>query len=272
MSYSTNTITNALIDTLKPHSNFVVTYLSDKIPLNPANGQRAAVNDPLTWGTLEAAQAAIASHPELLLGFVLTSECRLICIDLDLYKTSDHTILSYLRNTHDYFNSYSEWSPHGGIHLWLRGSLQRGRRCDDKYIEVYPHSRFITITGNTFNNVPVAQRQQQLDELMLQFPQDKPDAPTIESQPQTKTDEAIRNLAANATNGDLFKQLWYGKWKECGYPSQSEGDLAFLNIVAFYTDSKEQAARIYYSSPLFQNSPNVSERRSQTICSAKDMG
>jgi hypothetical protein len=39
------------------------------------------------------------------------------------------------------------------------------------------------------------------------------------------------------------------------YPSQSEGDLAFLNIVAFYTDNKEQVARIYFNSPLFQNSP-----------------
>ena len=37
-----------------------VCFDAAKAPINPATGQNAKPNDPATWGTLEAAQAAVS--------------------------------------------------------------------------------------------------------------------------------------------------------------------------------------------------------------------
>ena len=39
-----------------------VCFDAAKTPINPATGQNAKPNDPATWGTLEAAQAAVKSE------------------------------------------------------------------------------------------------------------------------------------------------------------------------------------------------------------------
>jgi hypothetical protein len=232
---------------------WVVTYILDKIPLDPKSGLRAAVDDPSTWGTFEIASACLANHPGLTLGFVLTPEDPYVCIDLDTYKTNDPAIIQRHKDIYEAFNSYSELSPKGGVHIWVKGQLSAGKKLSKEFIEVYSFSRYITITGKVVNPAPITERQNELEALVGHI--ETAVASSWVGAAQTKTDEEICKLAAGASNGNLFMRLWYGDWAGMNYPSQSEGDLAFLNIVAFYTDNKEQVARIYFNSPLFQNSP-----------------
>ena len=242
-----------MIEELKQFNQFVVTYVLDKIPLDPKSGLRAAVDNPSTWSDYETANACLVNQPGLTLGFVLTPNDPYVCVDLDTYKTSDSTIIQKHKAIYETFNSYSELSPHGGVHIWVKGKLNAGKKLSNEYIEVYPFSRYITVTGNSLNGSEIIERQSELESLVGQI-----DAVVNSSwvgAPQTRTDEEVCTMAANASNGNLFMQLWYGNWAGMDYPSQSEADLAFLNIVAFYTDNKEQVARIFYASQLFQKSP-----------------
>jgi hypothetical protein len=238
---------------------WVVTYVLDKIPLDPKSGLRAAVNDPATWGTFETASACVAVNTGLTLGFVLTPNDPYICIDLDTYKTTDPVIIQKHKVIYETFNSYSELSPQGGVHIWVKGHLNAGKRLPNEFIEVYPFSRYITITGNFLNDNPIVERQVELESLVGHI--DTVVGSSWVGAAQTKTDEEICKMAANASNGNLFMRLWYGDWAGLNYSSQSEGDLAFINIVAFYTDNKEQVARIYYGSPLFQNTPDHKKKK-----------
>lgn len=243
------------IDELAAYPQFVVCYVADKIPLDPKTGQRAAVNDPSTWSSYEVANACIMCNRFLTLGFVLTQDDPFTVIDLDTYKTFDPQVVNLHKQIYETFNSYSELSPSGGVHIWLKGQVETGRKESKLFYEIYPHSRFLTITGNSINDETINERQELLVELWQSLERrTNGHHKSIESV-ETQTDDAVIKQAAFASNGELFQALYLGKWQEHNYPSQSEADLAFLNIVAFYTDSKEQVARIFYNSPLFLNSP-----------------
>ena len=244
------------IKELAAYPQWIVTFVQDKIPLNPHTGQHAAVNDPTTWSTFEVASACVATNPFLTLGFVLTPKDPFVCIDLDTYKTMSPEIIALHKSIYESFDSYSELSPNGGVHIWAKGSLAAGKRESKKFLEIYPHSRYITVTANVINNAPIQERQDLLNQLTTPVVT----APAAYGA-QTQDDESIIKAAAFASNGDLFKALWSGEWEQNGYPSQSEADLAFINIVAFYTDNKEQVGRIYYSSPLFKNTPAGKKKR-----------
>jgi primase-polymerase (primpol)-like protein len=57
-----------------------------------------------------------------------------------------------------------------------------------------------------------------------------------------------------------YRLLWEGRWREAGYPSQSEGDCAFVCKLAFLADKNpEQMDRIYRMSGLMR--PKWDDRR-----------
>jgi hypothetical protein len=67
----------------------------------------------------------------------------------------------------------------------------------------------------------------------------------------TSTDEEILELARKHNAGtftDLEAGVWVGS-----YPSQSEADQAYLNIIAYYTNSKAQVERIFKNSKLMRD-------------------
>jgi hypothetical protein len=232
------------------YPNWVVTYPHDKIPLNPFTGNRADVTDPATWGDYGTANACVAANKHLLLGFVLT-DSPFSCIDLDTYKTTDPTTINQHRQICEWFDTYSEISPNGGVHLWCQGKLGiDGKRVPAQFMELYCNKRYITITKQSFGHDKIENRQNVLDEFMKWINHEQRAQITQpNSSPEVNTDDEVCKMAASALNGDLFKELYMGNWYG-RYPSQSEADLAFVNIVAYYTDSKEQTARIFHNSQL----------------------
>ena len=69
-----------------------VCFDAAKAPINPATGQNAKPNDPATWGTLEAAQAAVSRFGLRGVGVLLGD--GLCGIDIDHCRDPDTGALS----------------------------------------------------------------------------------------------------------------------------------------------------------------------------------
>ena len=96
-----------------------VCFDAAKTPINPATGQNAKPNDPATWGTLEAAQAAVSRFGLRGVGVLLGD--GLCGIDIDHCRDPDTGVLSDMaREIIDGMQTYAEESPSGtGVHLSL---------------------------------------------------------------------------------------------------------------------------------------------------------
>lgn len=242
---------NHLLIELQQYRQWVVRR-SDKQPLNALNGYYASVTNPDDWCDYETAKRACEKFG-VELGFVLTDSDPFTVIDLD--PTEDRDNLVRHQQIFEAFNTYWETSPSGkGAHGWVRGNIPSAVKRSDLKIELYCKDRYMTVTGKTVKDVPLADCNGNLSKLWKQLSarQGKNDVPTIlESQPQTISDEELCIRAANAANGDLFKALYCGNWQG-KYPSQSEADQSLFNLVAFYTNNAEQVVRIFRASALGQ--------------------
>lgn len=219
-----------------------------KVPYSPRTGHKASVTDPLTWGTFEEAVAAAATGQYSGIGFVLTHSDPYGFIDLD-DTHGDQVALDRQIKVFREFNSYSEVSPGGGLHIIVKGALKHGRRRSS--IEIYSSERYMTMTGNVYHDVPIAERQELLTLLWEQMGGPAATYSYGEDQPQRESDEAVIQRALSAVNGDKFRTLHEGRWQDL-YPSQSEADFAYIDIIAFYTQNREQIIRIFRNCPLGQ--------------------
>jgi primase-polymerase (primpol)-like protein len=239
---------------------------------------------PAFWRPFTRAKVYFTNHRSsynglgIVLPYPYLQKRGFTCVDLDWKHLPGptplqlHIIVAFVGKT------YIEYSPSGkGVHLWFRGTIGNCRR--GKEVEIYSHSRFMTITlepyrdesGNIIGNLPFADVQL-LAELFAWLNAGKPshlaNMPTLVDEnfdnewvkyppdPLTQQDIDLCNMAARAKNGNgqLFIDLYNGDWKK--YPqykskdSQNEPDLALFNIVACYTDDKAQVIRIFHSSQL----------------------
>ena len=92
------------------------------------------------------------------------------------------------------------------------------------------------------------------------------------TQTNSLSDDQIIALAAGAKNGDKFLSLMDGKYEhflnddgERRYPSQSEADQAFCDILAFYTRDPEQIDRIFLRSKLYRDKWERVDYQDRTI-------
>jgi hypothetical protein len=242
-----------------------------KVPYQPwPGGKKAASNRPEEWGTFEQASCAPLTSKEPAdpntsvevtgftgVGYMFHESDPYTGIDLD---DTHGDVEAYQRQLKIFseFNSYSELSPSGtGLHIIVKGNLPFGRRraC----IELYSRERFFTMTGNVQLNVPIAECQELLQ---LLFDQMGGPAVTYEvkDKPQTEDDDVVITRAMNAANGTKFTELHNGNWQGM-YPSQSEADIAYVDIVAFYTQNVAQIRRIFRESALGQTPKDNFEHR-----------
>ncbi len=218
-----------------------------KIPYCPHTGQLASVTDSTTWGSFEAAINASANYSGV--GFVLTENDPFACIDLDDTE-GDTVALERQIKVFQEFDSYSEVSPSGkGLHIWVKGSLPSGRRRSK--IEIYSSARYMTFTGNVYKAAPIVERQELLNLLFEQMGGGVTHYQYEGSGEEKNTDDEVLNMAAMAANGEKFIALYNGQWQDY-YPSQSEADFAYVNIIAFYTQNRFQITRLFRQSALGQ--------------------
>lgn len=225
-----------------------------KVPFSAHTNTFAATNDPTTWASYDVAVRAATISVADGIGFVLTENDPYAFIDLD-NPCGNPEIIARHNKIIKTFDSYSELSPsQTGVHIICKGSVPNGKRRKVSQVEVYSSGRFMTMTGNTYKDIPIADRSFYLHILWEELGgKVNGDAEYIvQEQDERYDDPTIYHQARDAKNGDLFDKLWQGHWAEAGYASQSEADFALINILGFYSRNREQIKRLFYYSGLGQ--------------------
>jgi len=245
---------------LRAYRQFVVWNLEDnesgrptKVPYSPKTLQHASVTDSTTWGTYDD---AISVKGFSGIGFVLTENDPYGFIDLDAPKdaTPEESAKIYERQQLIFkeFNSYSELSPSGnGLHIIVKGSIPNGRKRSS--VEVYSSLRYMTMTGNVFHSTPIQDRNGLFNDLWAEMGKGASAQMFYAGLSEASmADEAVIEMARNASNGEKFSDLFdYANWAKY-YPSQSEADFALMDILAFYSQNAAQTQKLFLQSALAQ--------------------
>jgi replicative DNA helicase len=160
-------------------------------------------------------------------------------------------------------NSYTEISPSGtGVHiLFLAPNFKYDKETyyiknPNNDIEIYVSGntqRYMTLTGNTLNNVDPQERTPQLNNVLQKYM--KRSKPIYQQAPQCEpldiTDEELLNKAMNERGGK-FAELWEGDISS--YPSHSEADIALCLKLAFWTGKDARRIdKLFRQSGLYTN-------------------
>lgn len=224
-----------------------------KVPYQPLPTKiPAQVNVPTTWGTFSEAlavarQAPWASGVGIVLGDGLAG------VDLD-GALEDGVLLPWAEELVARTESYTELSPSGqGVHILLLGEIANRRKGP---IEVYSDLRFFTVTGQILlERKRIVRDQAFLDYLSGLF---KP-AETKPRRPRPAKLEGTESLVARIERS-RYRSLWYGRWEEMGYPTQSEADLALAGYLLWLCQGDTRAAdALFRASGLYR--PKWDERR-----------
>ena len=195
-----------------------VCFNAAKTPINPATGQNAKPNDPATWGTLEAAQAAVSRFGLRGVGVLLGD--GLCGIDIDHCRDPDTGVLSDMaREIIDGMQTYAEESPSGtGVHLLFTGQKPAGAcRKSSIGLEMYDGGRYFTVTGKALNDLAIEERTAQCAAVHAKYLA-KPEAPWVPApagvwQKVDRSDEELLRTACAARDGERFAALYAGDWQ-----------------------------------------------------------
>lgn len=234
---------------LQDLNQWLVWHYEDVGALKPTKVPHSSVNDPATWLSFSNAVELIAHGKGDGIGFVFTDNDLYAGLDLDTVPNNEWQAVERQQHIFRSFDSYSEISPGGqGLHIIIKGSIPVGRKRSS--IEIYSSHRYFTFTGNVYNKVPIQERQGLLNQLFEQMGASIPKTMLFTGDKEEKhNDQEILAMASNATNRDKFVQLHSGEWQTL-YNSQSEADFAYVDIVAFYTQNRQQIARLFRTSKL----------------------
>lgn len=235
---------------LKTVKQFVCWVGSDKIPKNPYTGNNAQSNNPNTWGTFEEACEACKKYNFDGIGFMFAPPY----FGVDLDHCLDNT--DFCDEFVETLQSYAEISKSGeGIHIICKGTLPDGARRRGG-IEMYSHGRYFICTGNVYNPAytDIKDCTESIKVLHSKYlPDNTPKVETHRAVEIDLSDTEIIDKARNSKNGIAFAALYEGNWEGLGFPSQSEADLAFCNLLAFWTGrNPTQMDRIFRSSGLMR--------------------
>lgn len=258
-----------------------------KLPIDPKTGGPAKSNDPSTWSDYETAALYCDQHNCSGIGFMLVKSDGLVGIDIDhcydpVEKTFNETARAILMRQ----PTYSEFSPSGdGVHLWYRGvKPTKASRNSATGVEMYDSSRYLTVTGNSLDDVPdsvqtanpdtllwIAERflepQKQSKTATHSKEAPKEDASTekapmeqapsnsgkAEKQKLNDADKALLKKAMAAKNGTKFSALWNGDW-EVHFESQSSADFSLCLMLAFWTcQNPKRIDRLFRASGLMRD-------------------
>ena len=120
-----------------------------KIPMQ-ANGHRASSTNEDTWTDFLTAQSTYEKGDFDGVGFVFTGEDDLIGIDIDdCVDLSTTEINEFAQDILARVQGYAEISPSGtGVKIFTRANLTKAHVDHAKGLEIYPKSRYFTITGH----------------------------------------------------------------------------------------------------------------------------
>lgn len=215
-----------------------------KRPVNPRTGGNAQSNNPETWADFDTACNAAQSRGLAGIGFMF-SNTPFFGVDIDDRPLDAPEVQEILTG----IPSYAELSQSGhGIHILCKGTLPgRGFNNHDTGVEMYENGRFFVVTGNRVSEErhiidcteQVKPFYERHDTHKKKAAATAPAAVPTGSAPAALpafgelTANEVINKALNSRQGQLFGKLLSGD--TTGYKSQSEADMAFCNMLAFWT-------------------------------------
>ncbi len=234
------------------HRRELVNDRLTRVPYRADGRGKASSTDPATW--CDYASACRAVHTFDGVGFVVVGD-GIVGGDLDKCRHPETgaihpSALEIIQRVH----TYSESSPSGcGLRFFGWADLPADHPCRTGKIEVYSRARYFTVTGSHLAGTPETLNDI-TDALHWLFATYfvRP-APTRQQPKQvaTRTDHELIERALQARNGERFAKLWQGDWQAAGFSSQSEGDLALLSHLAYWTGGDAaQMARLFEQSGL----------------------
>lgn len=214
-----------------------------KVPIDPITGELAKSNDPSTWRSFGEALEVFKTNEHVNgLGFFF--KAPYIGIDLDniagdmddfFNGNYDNKVFEFYEG----FKSYGEISPSGnGIHIITKGSIPGTRRRKGN-VEIYQEGRFFTMTGNSLRKYKaISEASEETFKRIYNkyFGEDKViNLPYFKSPGVTHnlSDSEVVRKILESKQSQQFQNFMYGGW-ENHYTSQSEADLAFANLLAFW--------------------------------------
>ena len=228
-----------------------------KIPINPRTGGKAQSNNPDTWTDFDT--AVRASEQLTGIGFMFGNS-PFFGVDIDGIEPDIREFLDGGNGIVSEFihalRSYAELSPSGkGIHILCRGELPKGARRRGN-VEMYDSGRFFTVTGNNIGEYTAVEDCTEaikpLHEKYLGGTRSEPAQRIVKfgakntssfddevaccaklTAPLPCSVSEVLEAASRAKNGSRFQALYAGNFAE--YSSQSEADMAFCNMLAFWT-------------------------------------
>lgn len=237
--------------------------------------QPGSSTDPSTWLDFALASAA-AQARGLGLGYVLSDGDPFTCIDFDVKNASNeldpakHTSPAHVATMQGMVEdlaSYTELSQSGqGVHVWVEAKFA-GEGAKHKGVEVYCRDRFMACTGRSIHGpaLPIVQQQEEVEQLIANIREAQAATSTRASglaDGESDLDDAeLMARAWDADNCDKFRALWAGQWQELGYISQSEGDLALIAMLCFYSRDNEQVKSLFRRSGLGMREKAVKDDR-----------
>lgn len=210
-----------------------------KVPINAKTGGYAMSNNPSTWTDFETAVKESVKYNGI--GFMLGNGIFGIDLDdmddeIEKFKNGDsNNIVSEFIHS---LGSYAEYSPSGkGIHIICKGKLPPGGRRKGNF-EFYESGRFFTMTGNIASEytevVDCTETVKYLHSKYIGASAQYNTRHVAAPQPLDLDEQQIIEIALKSKQGQAFNTLFQGFWEGL-YPSQSEADLAFANMLAFWT-------------------------------------
>ncbi|WP_052344228.1 phage/plasmid primase, P4 family [Bacillus ndiopicus] len=215
----------------------------DKLPFQ-SNGFPADSTDLATWGDFETIMR-VYNEGDCIgnqydgIGFVLSDADKYAVIDIDDIEDIDNldALASEITSM-----SYAEVSPSGkGIHVWTRykHDKTRHKNKDAKTgYEIYDQKRYISITGQAINNLPINDGGPQLEAFLDKvLKRERPISPQIYNGQSGKAalpeGEIIKRILASQQS-EKFIKLLYGGWESDYNNDHSAADMALANILAFW--------------------------------------
>ena len=238
-----------------------------KMPYNPANGDRAKINDLHTFADFKTTLVAYAMGGYDGIGVAVGNGIG--AFDIDKCIREDGTLNDTAATVLSIFpTAYVEKSPSG---KGLRGFFCvpedyvfdktvyyiNNRR---EGLEVYmpgATNRFVTVTGDVYRagepegEIPNNETAMTtlLDTLMKRAKQVQN---TQMRHHSYLDDDAVIKHAEESASGEKFKALYAGDWEEL-YDSQSDADMALLAILSFWCGcDEEQMDRLFRASGLMR--------------------
>lgn len=210
-----------------------------KMPINPKTGGNAQSNNPETWADFSTAVKAAENYSGGI-GFMFGNS-PFFGVDIDGVENEIHEFLDGGNNIIAEFayglQSYMEFSPSGkGVHILCRGTLPNGGRRRGN-VEMYENGRFFTVTGMSIGDCnsisDCTEAIKPLHEKYLGGSKVEPIQRAVQPGELPRSAAEVLELAQKAKNGCKFRSLFAGNFSE--YTSQSEADMAFCNMLAFWT-------------------------------------